>query len=79
MEISIDLLRTASNKTKESLHSAEERIFELESEKIELKDEKMVLIDQLKKLQGKQSWFLQNFYGNLKIDPNYRYNYFYRF
>jgi len=54
LEISIDLLRTASNKTKESLHSAEERISELESEKSELKDDKIILIDQLKKLQGKQ-------------------------
>jgi len=53
LEISIDLLRTASNKTKESLHSAEERISELESEKSELKDDKIILIDQLKKLQGK--------------------------
>jgi len=56
LEISIDLLRTASNKTKESLNSAEERISELVSEKSELKDDKMVLIDQLKKLQDNKNF-----------------------
>ena len=53
LELSIDLMRSASNKVKDELARSEDQVQELQREVSELRDEKDLLITQLEKTNSK--------------------------